>query len=114
MLKSVESTYISTIRQVTKGIEDKLLSPDHSVQDQVHIRNNNNKILLLINGSDTKKKKNERKEKIKNGERYLYQQVRRTVCIINLTQLTKFGPVIQIMPVARLEVALIFSDCSGT
>lgn len=78
MLKSVDCTYISTIRQVTKGIEDKLLSPDHSVQDQVHIRNNNNKILLLINGSDTKKKKkNERKEKIKNGERYLYQQVRK-------------------------------------
>lgn len=62
MLKSVESTYISTIRQVTKGIEDKLLSPDHSVQDQVHIRNNNNKILLLINGSDTKKKREKRKD----------------------------------------------------
>lgn len=63
MLKSVDCTYISTIRQVTKGIEDKLLSPDHSVQDQVHIRNNNNKILLLINGSDTKKKKKRNRKK---------------------------------------------------
>lgn len=69
MLKSVESTYISTIRQVTKGIEDKLLSPDHSVQDQVHIRNNNNNILLLINGSDTKKKKKTREKKRSRMER---------------------------------------------
>lgn len=83
MLKSVESTYISTIRQVTKGIEDKLLSPDHSVQDQVHIRNNNNKILLLINGSDTKKKKKkktrekkrsrmERDTSISRSEKYIH------------------------------------------